>query len=144
MKKLFAFLLSVAMLCAFTVMPSKHSDAQIVKTYSVVGKVKTDTLGSSADTAFVSLAFDGSFKSVELYAKKISGTVSAKHYFEGKTLDGGSWVKLDSLTVADVATDQFKIISVPNPRTYQAYRVSLYSATGTTRVKVYACRYTGG
>lgn len=144
MKKFVAILLSAAMLMAFTFVPTKHSDAQIVKAYSLVGKSKTDTLGSAADTAVTSLSFDGSFKSVELYAKKISGTVSAKHYFEGKTLDGGNWVKLDSLTIADQTGDQFKIISVPSPRTYQAYRVSSYSATGTLRVKVYACRYTGG
>lgn len=128
------------MLCAF----SNSSNAQIIKTYSVVGKSKTDTLGSAADTAHTSLLFDGSFKSIELYALKISGTVSAKHYFEGKTLDGNNWVKIDSLTIADQAGDQYKIISVPSPRTYAAYRVSSYSATGTIRVKVYACRYTGG
>jgi hypothetical protein len=144
MKSFLSLFLSLVMLAAFTIVPTKHSDAQIVKTYSVVGKVKTDTVGSAADTAFVSLSLDGTFKSVELFAKKVSGTVAGKQYFEGKSLDGGSWVKLDSLTMADVATDQLKLISVPSPRTYQAYRVSVYSATGTSRVKVYACRYTGG
>jgi hypothetical protein len=144
MKVFASLLLSTLMLLAFTVLPTKHSDAQIVKAYSVVGKVKTDTVGSAADTAYVNLSLDGTFKSVELYAKKISGTVAGKQYFEGKSLDGGSWVRLDSLTMADVATDQLKLLSVPNPRTYQAYRVSVISATGTSRVKVYACRYTGG
>jgi hypothetical protein len=141
MKFFASFIMSVVMLAAFTVVPTNHSDAQIIKQLTVAAA--DDTL-TNADTATVVLSFDGSFKSVEAQVVKISGTVAGTATFQGQTLDGGTWADIDALTLTNVA-DQYKLFSVPNPRTYKAYRIRIITS-GTTVVipKVWTCRYTGG
>lgn len=141
MKKLFALTLSVFMLCAFTVLPTKQTHSQIVKEYTIAAA--DDTL-TNADTATVTLSLDGSYKSVEVRVVKVSGTVAGSAALQGQTLDGGTWVDIDALTLTNTA-DQYKIIAVPSPRTYKAYRLR-FITSGTTVVipKGYSVRYTGG
>lgn len=141
MKKLFAILLSAAMLFAFTVMPTKQSHSQIVKQLSITAA--DDTL-TNADTTIVSLSFDGSYKSVEGLVTKVSGTVAGSVKFQGQTLDGGTWADIDALSLTDVSS-QYKLFSVPSPRTYKAYRlIFITSGTVVAIPKAYTCRYTGG
>lgn len=140
MKKFAVFLMWTLMLAAFSFIPTKHSDAQIVKQMTITAA--DDTL-TNADTATVSLTLDGSFKSVEAQVIKVSGTVAGSAKFQGQTLDGGTWADVDALSLTDVSS-QYKIFSVPNPRTYKAYRVIIITSSGTVVPKVFTLRYTGG
>ncbi|HEU4574626.1 MAG TPA: hypothetical protein VFS36_06450 [Chitinophagaceae bacterium] len=134
-------MLATCMLFVATMLPTKEGHSQIVRSVTIADA--DDTL-VNADTADVSLTFDGSFKSVEGLVEKVSGTVAGSVTFQGQTLDGGTWADIDALTLTNVAS-QYKLFAVPNPRTYKAYRLR-FITSGTTSVKpkVYTLRYTGG
>lgn len=140
MKRLFALLLAVTMITAFTVTPNV-GHAQIVKNLSI--SAADDTL-TNADTATVVLSLDGSAKSVEGLVTKVSGTVAGTVTFQGLTPDGGTWVDIDALTLTNTAS-QYKLFSISTPRIYAGYRLR-FITSGTTVVvpKAYLLRYTGG
>jgi hypothetical protein len=140
MKTLVRIFTAILLLSATLV--THQAKAQIVKNITIVAA--DDTL-ASADTAYVSLTFDGSFKSVEATIYEITGTIGGKIVFQGQ-LPHGDWAGLDSLALNDVdSTLQFKLFTVPNPRLHGAYRLKfLKSGTGSAPIKAYYVRYTGG
>lgn len=120
MKKLFPFLLLAVMAFAYT-----PTHAQIPK---AVAPSKTSL--SAADTASAVIPIDGTVQSVQIGATKTSGTVAGKIYWQGLTLDGATWVKLDSMTVANSAGLQYKLITMGTaPFIYLSYRF-YYLSTG--------------
>lgn len=66
-------------------------------------------------------------KAFQASVKKVSGTVAGKVYLEA-TVDGGQWVKLDSLVLTDVAA-QTKVFPI-SATSYNSYRAN-FSTTGT-------------
>lgn len=142
MKKFALLLISATMLFAGAILPTHHADAQIVRQLTIAAA--DDTL-TNADTATVTLLFDGSFKTAEAWIKEVTGTTGGTIYFQGETLHGSVWEDLDSLTLSDVTTEQFKLFVVPNPRRHKSYRFKyIKSGTGTAEIKAYTLRYTGG
>src|SRR4249919_2533444 len=83
--------------------PHQQASAQIVKAVTIAAA--DDTL-VNADTANVTLTFDGSYKSVEAYVNNLSGTTTGKVYFQGEYPHGGTWENLDSLTISG---DSYKL-----------------------------------
>ncbi len=140
------FIAAVAVI-AFAASSPFTSHAQLTPKVPIAN---ADTLLTNADTAYVALSFDGSFKSVEAWVEEVSGTTGGKVVLQGKLPHNGvsvgtDWAGIDSLALADQATAQFKLFNVPNPRTYAAYRlVFLKSGAGTARIKAWYVRYTGG
>ena len=121
--------------------PHQQASAQIVKSVTIAAA--DDTL-VNADTAYVTLTFDGSYKSVEAYVNNLSGTTTGKVWFQGEYphAGGGTWADLDSLTISG---DSYKLFVVPDPRTYKAYRFKFIAAgTQTAAILGYYVRYTGG
>ncbi|MGN6293772.1 MAG: hypothetical protein ACTHMV_13595 [Chitinophagaceae bacterium] len=141
------FLIVAMALIALLAVPAKDTHAQIIRPVTISS---SDSLLTNADTAYIALTFDGSYKSVEAWVEEISGTTGGKVYLQGKLPHNGvsvsaDWASLDSLTLADQAAAQYKLFNVPNPRTYAAYRlVFLKSGSGTARIKAWYVRYTGG
>jgi hypothetical protein len=134
MKKLF-----VAMLAAFTVffvMPTV-SQAQIVKTIAT-----SKASLSGADTANATIPVEATIKSVQFGGTKTSGTVGGKIYLQGLTLDGGTYVNLDSLTISNTAGLQYKLVAFHSalPLIYQSYRFYYLSTGGVWVPKAYYLR----
>jgi hypothetical protein len=140
MKRFLSFLMAALTLFAVSVAPTQKAHGQIVKQVTITAA--DDTL-TNADTATVSLSFDGSFKSVQGLVDKISGTVAGSVTFQGQTLDGATWADIDALTLTNVAS-QYKLFAVPSPRTYKAYRLRIITSAGVVVPKVFTLRYTGG
>jgi len=139
-KYLFGLVALLSCITLFTI--PERSEAQIVKPISIAAA--DDTL-TNADTALVALTFDASFKSVEVWVKEVTGTTGGKVYFQAEYPHGGDYSDLDSLTLSDVATAQFALFTVPNPRLYKSFRLKyIKSGTGTAEIKGYYVRYTGG
>lgn len=140
MKNLLSFLVMAALTLAGTLRPT-DAGAQIVR--SITFTAADDTL-VNADTADVALVIDGTYKSIEAQVVKVNGTVAGTVILQGKSLDGGSWIDLDALTLTNVAS-QLKIFSVPSPRQHAAYRLRFVTAgTCTVVPKAFTLRYTGG
>jgi cyanophycinase-like exopeptidase len=139
MKKFLSLFLACTMVFIATTLP-KQGQSQIVHQLTI--SAADDTL-VNADTAFVTVSIDATYKSVEGLVQKVSGTVAGTVVFQGQSLDGGSWVDIDSLTLTDVAS-QYKIFSVPTVRTHKAYRLRfITSGTNSVKPKAYTLRYTG-
>lgn len=141
MKNLFAVLSIMATL--FVASSFTHqASAQIVRAVTI--SAADDTL-VNADTASVVLTFDASFKSVEATVLEVSGTTGGKVYFQGEYLHGTDYANLDSLTLTDVATLQYKLFTVPTVRLYKSFRLYyIKSGSGSAAIKGYYLRYTGG
>jgi hypothetical protein len=136
-----AFTAIILLTIGLVSIPGSPASAQIVKTYTIAAA--DDTL-TNADTAYHTLVFDGSFKSVEANLIEITGTTGGKIVFQGQLPDG-QWAGLDSVALADTGVIQFKLFTVPSPRLHAAYRVQwIKSGTGTAGIHLYAIRYTGG
>lgn len=134
-----AFTAIILLTIGLVTIPHYQSSAQIVKTVTI--SAADDTL-VNADTANVTLTFDGSYKSVEAYVDQVTGTSGGKVYFQGEFPHGGTWADLDSLTISG---DSYKLFVVPDPRTYKAYRLRFVaSGTQTAAIRGYYVRYTGG
>lgn len=142
MKKIIPLLLAV--LSAVFIVPAitSKAEAQIVRQVTIAAA--DDTL-TNADTAFVSLTFDGSYKSVEGWAKEVSGTTAGTIKLQGLAPDGVNWEDVTSHSLTDITTEQFKVFSIPNPRTHKSYRLR-FETTGTcvVGIKAWTLRYTGG
>lgn len=142
MKKIVVSLLAVV--SALFVVPSftSKADAQIVKQITIAAA--DDTL-TNADVALVTLTFDGSFKSVEGWVKEVSGVTAGTVKLQGLALDNTNWEDIESLSLTDVATEQFKVFAVPSPRKHKSYRLR-FETTGTSvvEIKAWTLRYTGG
>lgn len=138
MKKLFAAALSMALILFI----SNCAHAQLVKSETIkstAGVAKTSL--SSTDTAYaLSGVITAAHKSIEIGATKTSGTVGGKVYFQGKNLDGASWVNLDSMTVANSAGLQYKLITVPATLIYSDYRFQFLSTGGVWAPAAYTLR----
>jgi hypothetical protein len=121
---------------------SNKAEAQITRQQSITAA--DDTLVNT-DTANVALTFDGSWKSVEAWVKEVSGTTGGMVYFMGEFLHGTDFAKLDSLTLTDVTTAQYKLFTVPNPRLYKSFKLQyIHAGTGVMEIKAFYVRYTGG
>ncbi len=99
---------------------------------------QADTVANAA-TKSQSIKIDGFYNSVsvQVEATRISGTAAGKIYLRG-SLTGGSYEKVDSLTLANVATVQTKVFqSVPSK--YVFYQIQFVgSGTQSTAFKSYA------
>lgn len=141
------FLVVFSTLFVASVIP-KNAQAQITKQVTIP---VADSLLTNADTAAISLTFDGSFKSVEVWLEEVSGTTGGKISFQGKMPHSGftsvptDWQTIDSLVLEDGAVDQWKLMTVPSTRLHAGYRLLFVkSGTGTARIKAFYVRYTGG
>jgi len=108
MKKIFAFILSVGLLVAFS------SDVNAQQGY----KSSTTKTITAADTITMT-SIEGGVVMFEYNYTETSGTTAGKIYLEGKFLN--SWVKLDSVSLTDVATVQ-TLRHIPTQTSYQSYR----------------------
>jgi len=84
---------------------------------------------SAADTVTM-LNVEGSVTTFEYNATETSGTTAGKVYLEGRFLS--SWVKLDSITLADVATIQTLRTFITNT-TYKDYRFVNTNTSSSTQ-----------
>jgi hypothetical protein len=112
-----------------------NTNAQIVSTIT-----PTKTSLSSTDTAYSSLPITSVVKSIEIGATKTSGTVGGKVYFLAQTLDGATWEKLDSMSVANSAGLQYKLITTPANLIYKAYKFQYLSTGGVWVPSAYYLR----
>lgn len=115
----------VSMIVAFTML-AMDCQAQISK---AVTPTKTP-LTLSADTAYAVLPIDNTVISIEMRGVKTSGTVGGKIYLLGLAPDGTNWDKLDSLSIANVSTQQYKIITMAS-KPYIQYKFQYLSTGGT-------------
>ncbi|MEP7375527.1 MAG: hypothetical protein ABI675_19435 [Chitinophagaceae bacterium] len=144
MKKFIAVFILFSLTLATVITPSSSAKAQIV---SKIPIAYADSLLTNADTAYVTLTFDGSFKSFEAMITEVGGVTGGKVWFQGLNLHttASDWVDLDSLALTDVATAQYKLFNVPTVRIYKQYRLkAIKSGTGTATFKGWYLRYTGG
>lgn len=143
MKKFLAAIMACSILI-FTSAITYTARAQITRQITIAAA--DDTL-TNADTATVALVFDGSWKSVEAWAKRAAGHPSGKIVFQGEFPHGGVYAGLDSLTVTDTTGAFYKLFTVPSVRLHKSYRLLFLNAgsgTSTTEIKAYYVRYTGG
>ena len=141
MKKFFAVFIAFSTIL-FLQTVTHTAQAQITRQITIAAA--DDTL-TNTDTANVTLVFDQSWKSVEVWVKEVSGTTGGSVYFMGEYLHGTDFVKLDSLTLSDVTTAQYKLITVPTTRLYKSFKLQyLHAGTGVMEIKAYYVRYTGG
>lgn len=131
MKKFLSAALIAALSFGALVVSSTNAKAQSTTTTS-----KTIT---TADTiTYASVA--SKLKGLQYTYTETSGTTAGKVYLEGTI--NGTWVLLDSLTLADVATAQTKVVIV-TATSYKGYRwrnTNTSSATGAV-VATYLRRY---
>ncbi len=111
--------------------------AQIVKAITPT----KDSL-SSTDTGYAVIAMTSEVKSIECGGTKSSGTVGGKIYLLGQTLDAATWVKIDSLTIANSAGLQYKLITAPEALIYSAYKFQYLSTGGVWYPKAWYLRRT--
>jgi hypothetical protein len=138
MKNLFVLLLAMLTI-AFTSKFTSPVKAQIVKTLTI--SAADDTL-VNADTATVSLPVVSNSVSATANLEKVSGTVAGKIYLEA-SVDGSTYDRLDSLTLANVATNNktFNLRSSNGHLIYASYRLSfITSGTQASKPKAYATR----
>lgn len=142
MKK-FLFLSIAAIACVCTQALFNPARAQISRQITIAAA--DDTLVNT-DTAYVTLTFDASFKSVECWSKLAAGAhTGGRIVFQGEYPHGSTWAGLDSLSITDTSYAQFKLFTVPSPRLHKSYRLAFYkSGTGSAEIKAYYIRYTGG
>lgn len=125
MKKFLSIIALTAALFAFT---NNNAQAQIVRSATV----SKATL-SNADTAYATLSVSN-MVSAEALVTKVSGTVAGTVYLQG-TVDGTNYVNIDSLTLANTAT-QLKVFSTA-PLIYAKYRLQFITSGGSVTPKAY-------
>jgi hypothetical protein len=116
-------LLIVGLICAFALGSMAQADGELKRRTSITGAVDTTTFSNVKSR----------IKSFEVTAIKDSGTVGGKIYLEG-TITPDGWVKLDSLTLANVATAQSKV-TVLTATSYKSYRY-VYVPSGTSNLSI--------
>lgn len=120
--------LLIALMAAFAISFSLPGKAQGLSTNTVT---KTIT---AADT-ITHLAVGSKVRGFQYTFTKSSGTAAGKVYFQGTI--NGTWVNIDSLTLADNTTAQTKVITVaPTAGTvYKSYRwVNTNTSSATASV----------
>jgi hypothetical protein len=127
MKKLLLFLVLALFTTAAIITPFT-GNAQIVKKITVV---KDSTVNSDFTT--IGLPSEGTVKSFEVHATKVSGTIAGKAVLEGLAHDAINWVGIDSISLADQAVN-FKVFAPSLPLIYSQYRIKV-TETGTGKLK---------
>ena len=117
------FILS-ALVAVFTFGISVNANAQRGYTHTV----KSASI-SAADTVTM-LNVEGGVTTFEYNATETSGTTAGKVYLEGRFLS--SWVKLDSISLTDVATIQTLRTFLTNT-TYKDYRFVNTNTSASTQ-----------
>ena len=118
--KLFAFFFAIVAALVFTAAPTQQVKAQSIKL-----TVKTIT---AADT--VTFTNVGSrTKAFQYTFTETSGTTAGKVYLQGAI--NGTFVNIDSLTLADVTTPQTKVFPL-TATTYLTYRLVNTNTSGAT------------
>ena len=124
MKKILFSIAVAAFTFAASVVPVADVKAQTVK-------LTTKTITAADTVTFSSVG--SKVKAFQYTYTETSGTTAGKVYLEGNI--NGTWVALDSLTLADVATAQTKV-TVLTATSYLNYRfrnTNTSSATGAIR-----------
>ena len=136
MKKFFSIFMIAITLAAFTPLQKAEAQTQTIKTSITLSQATV----SGADTSDASFFVDKTHKSYTAKVVKSSGTLAGKVYFYG-TVDESNYDKLDSLTLANVSTDQIKTFSFGTTnQPYYKYKVAIETTGGVAAVTLYRIR----
>lgn len=125
--KLFLLAIAIAVSAAFTPADAKAQPAP--ERYT---KTSTDT-SVNVDTVAINFnELSSNVTSLTVTVVRLTDTAAGKVYLEGRNLLNGTWHKIDSLTVTDVASQE-KVFPVTS-MSYYDYRSIYYGTNTGTRI----------
>lgn len=131
-KYILSFFMAIAVLAATTV-KSQTPVFAFSKDYKLT--VSDTTIDADTTIVYFDQTQGSGLKSIDVYVKKTSGTLSGKMYIEGSSNGWLTSYKLDSLSVTDTTYQRHTDFSSTS---YLSYRVWYHTPGATQRSVLYA------